>query len=160
MNDPAVSKIIMACMTDTQAVYVYLYYGEWMTLREISALTGTDHSSIMRTIYRALDNIGRYTGYRDVILDNMDAIGNIAYQLYITNGPLDDPPDPPTPERPDWGRTKLKMPRVRYDTDCRISANCRPFPFSAVPASGRVLSSLVQRRKRHMDSMAHCWRPF
>lgn len=116
MNDPAVSKIIMACMTDTQAVYVYLYYGEWMTLREISALTGTDHSSIMRTIYRALDNIGRYTGYRDVILDNMDAIGNIAYQLYITNGPLDDPPDPPTPERPDWGRTKLKMPRVRYES--------------------------------------------
>lgn len=116
MSDPTVSKIIMACMTETQAVYVYLYYGEWMTLREISALTGTDKSSIMRTIYRALANIGKYVGYRDVTLDNMDAIGDIAYQLYIANGPLDNPPDPPTPERPDWGRAKLKMPQVRYDS--------------------------------------------
>ncbi len=125
MRDPTVSKIIMACMTETQAVYVYLYYGEWMTLREISALTGIDKSSIMRTIYRALSNIGRYLGYRDVTLDNMDAIGDVAYQLYIADGTLDDPPDPPAPERPDWGRAKLRMPRVRY--------NSRPPYISELP---------------------------
>lgn len=116
MSDPNVSKIVLACMTETQAVYMYLYYGEWMTLREISALTGTDKSSIMRAIYRALANIGRYLGYREIVLENMDAVGEIAFRMYVSNGPLEDPPEHPTKEHPDWGRSKLKMRHYAFES--------------------------------------------
>lgn len=169
MRDPAVSKSILACMTATQAVYVYLYYGEWMTLREISALTGVDKSSVLRAIYRALSNIGRYLGCQDVTLDNVDAVCDIAYHLYTAGGTLDDPPDPPTPERRDWGRAKLKMPRVRHDSPPRIDG--LP-PISIQRSSGErvcvsqgvakranrpgprgpLLEALLGRRQRYLDA--------
>ncbi|WP_298034357.1 hypothetical protein [uncultured Dysosmobacter sp.] len=170
MRDPAVSKIIMACMTETQAVYVYLYYGEWMTLREISALTGTNHSSILRAIYRALSNIGRYTGYRKVIFDNMDAMGEIAYRLYVARGPLEDPPDPPTPERRDWGRAKLKMTRIRRDSPSPCAEGLPPISIQRSSGErtcvsqgvakqankhgphGPLLEALLRRRRQYLDA--------
>ena len=169
MSDPNVSKIILACMTDTQAVYVYLYYGEWMTLREISALTGTDKSSIMRTIYRALANIGRYLGYREIVLENMDAVGEIAFRMYVANGPLEDPPEPPTKEHPDWGRSKLKMRHYAFESKPPMASELPPisiqrsygeeaFVTQCGPKQGAenlhhgpLLDALLKQRARYLE---------
>ena len=72
MADPATAKVILSAMTPKQAVYLYLYYSEWLSLREISELTKTDHSTIYRTICRALRNIGSVLGYQETVLENMD----------------------------------------------------------------------------------------
>lgn len=153
MSDPNVSKIILACMTETQAVYVYLYYGEWMTLREISALTGTDKSSIMRTIYRALANMGRYLGYREIVLENMDAVGEIAFRMYVANGPLEDPPEPPTKEHPDWGRSKLKKRHYAFESKPPMASELPPI---SIQRSYGEEAFVTQRGPKHgTDDLHH-----
>lgn len=82
MADPATAKVILSAMTPKQAAYLYLYYAEWMSLREISELTETDHSTIYRTICRALRNIGSVLGYQETVLENIDAMDDLAYQIY------------------------------------------------------------------------------
>lgn len=154
MSDPNVSKIILACMTETQAVYVYLYYGEWMTLREISALTGTDKSSIMRAIYRALANIGRYLGYREIVLENMDAVGEIAFRMYVANGLLEDPPEHPTKEHPDWGRAKLKMRHYAFESKTPMARGELP-PISIRRSYGEEAFVTQRGPKQGTDDLHH-----
>ena len=95
MADPATAKVILSAMTPKQAVYLYLYYSEWLSLREISELTKTDHSTIYRTICRALRNIGSVLGYQETVLENMDSLDDLAYQLYSEIQDQDDivPPE-------------------------------------------------------------------
>ena len=90
MADPATAKVILSAMTPKQAVYLYLYYSEWLSLREISELTKTDHSTIYRTICRALRNIGSVLGYQETVLENMDSLDDLAYQLYSEIQDQDD----------------------------------------------------------------------
>lgn len=90
MADPNTVKVILSALTPKQAVYLYLYYSEWMSLREIAKLVGTDHSSIYRIIQRALRNIGSVIGYQDAVLENMDALDDLAYQLYSEIQDQDD----------------------------------------------------------------------
>lgn len=82
LSDPILAKVVLAALTPVQSAYLYLYYSEWLSLREISYLTGTDPSSIMRTIHRALRNIGAVVGYRETVLENIDALDELAYQIY------------------------------------------------------------------------------
>ena len=58
MGDASTAKQVLAAVTARQAAYLYLYYAEWLSLREISALTGTHHSAVLRTIRRGLRSIG------------------------------------------------------------------------------------------------------
>lgn len=90
MADPATAKVILSALTAKQAAYLYLYYSEWLSLREISELTGTNHAAILRTIQRALRNIGSVLGYREAVLENIDALGDLAYQLYCEIQDLDN----------------------------------------------------------------------
>lgn len=90
MADPATARVILSAMTPKQAVYLYLYYSEWLSLREISELTKTDHSTIYRTICRALRNIGSVLGYQETVLENMDSLDDLAYQLYSEIQDQDD----------------------------------------------------------------------
>nr|DAD85666.1 MAG TPA: helix-turn-helix protein [Siphoviridae sp. ctP6113] len=90
MSDANTAKVILSAVTPKQAVYLYLYYSEWMSLREISNLTGTDHSSIYRTLQRALRNIGSVLGYQETVLENMNALDDLAYRLYSEIQDQDD----------------------------------------------------------------------
>ena len=53
---------LLAALTDRQALYLFLYYGEWMSLGEISKLLGVDRSSVLRTIRRGLERLERALG--------------------------------------------------------------------------------------------------
>ena len=50
LGEPQVLKAVLDRLTTRQQTYLYLYYGEWLSLREIGALLGVDHASVLRSI--------------------------------------------------------------------------------------------------------------
>lgn len=50
LGEPEVLKAVLERLTTRQQTYLYLYYGEWLSLREIGALLGVDHASVLRSI--------------------------------------------------------------------------------------------------------------
>ena len=50
LGEPEVLKAVLDRLTTRQQTYLYLYYGEWLSLREIGALLGVDHASVLRSI--------------------------------------------------------------------------------------------------------------
>ncbi len=50
LGEPGVLKAVLDRLTLRQQTYLYLYYGEWLSLREIGALLGVDHASVLRSI--------------------------------------------------------------------------------------------------------------
>lgn len=59
LEDPGVLRAMLDLLTPKQQTYLYLYYGEWLSLREIGALCGVDHASILRSIRAALERLDR-----------------------------------------------------------------------------------------------------
>ena len=50
LGEPQVLKAVLDRLTTRQQTYLYLYYGEWLSLREIGTLLGVDHASVLRSI--------------------------------------------------------------------------------------------------------------
>jgi len=50
LGEPEVLKAVLDRLTQRQQTYLYLYYGEWLSLREIGTLLGVDHTSVLRSI--------------------------------------------------------------------------------------------------------------
>ena len=170
MADPNTAKAVLSALTPKQAVYLYLYYSEWMSLREISKLTGTDPSSIYRTIQRALRNIGSVFGYQEAVLENMDALDDLAYQLYSEIQDQDDiVPAEIRPQKPVCKRTynagfSLRSP-CYSSTDVRLS-DLPPITIRTAPVQcelvqgglgphssgyrkrGRLLQALLERNRK------------
>ena len=82
MGDLRSARMVLSAITPMQAVYLYLYFSNWMSLRKITMLTGRDPSVVSRTIRLALLNISASLGCRAVELANMDALDEVAYPLY------------------------------------------------------------------------------
>ncbi len=82
LTDPFAAKTVLSALTPKQAVYFYLYFSEWLNLREIGALVGKDHTVILRALGRALRNIGTALGGREAVLENPEALDELAYQIY------------------------------------------------------------------------------
>ena len=82
LSDGATANVVLSCITGKQAVYLYLYYGEGLSLREIAALVGVDHSAVSKALQRGLGAISKTLRYREVVLDNMEVLGDLAYELY------------------------------------------------------------------------------
>lgn len=57
LRDDEQLRAYLKLLTDRQQVYVTLYYGEWLTCREIAELLGIDQSTVSRTIRRALGRL-------------------------------------------------------------------------------------------------------
>ncbi len=57
LAEPETARYVLSRLTETQAVYLYLYYGEWLDMRSIGALLGVDHSTVCRTNHRAAGRI-------------------------------------------------------------------------------------------------------
>ena len=50
LGEPEVLRAVLERLTTRQQTYLYLYYGEWLSLREIGSLLGVDHASVLRSI--------------------------------------------------------------------------------------------------------------
>ena len=83
LAEPETARYVLSRLTETQAVYLYLYYGEWLDMRSIGALLGVDHSTVCRTIHRAAGRIRALcTDSSDVELLGVDALEPALYALY------------------------------------------------------------------------------
>ena len=82
MSQPDILRVVLSCMTEVQVVYLYLYFGEFLSVREISTLIIRDHSVVSRALHRGLAVIGRSFGVTQVYLLNMQALGEVAYRFY------------------------------------------------------------------------------
>ena len=175
MADPATALVILAALTAKQAVYLYLYYAEWLSLREIAALTGTDHSTILRTIQRALRNIGVVLGYQVSVLENRDALDDLAYRLYCEIRDIDsivpeghrpprEPPREPSPPPERERREEMAEPRppltIRTSSGRseQVQAIGRHRPTGSA-RRGKLLTALLDRaRTQARDGHpVYCW---
>ena len=156
LSDREVARAILACVTARQAVCLYLYYGEWLSLRDCAELLGVDHTAVLRTVQRALRAIRDTLRCGEFTLDNADALGELAYELYVEAGMPDDAPPPE--RKAGWGRESLVRRRapakpaspaectVRTSdglTSCRGAAHRSP-----ERPMGKLLTLLYGRRER------------
>ncbi len=83
LSEPETARHVLSRLTETQAVYLYLYYGEWLDMRSIGALLGVDHSTVCRTLHRAAKRIRALcTDSSGAELVGVDALEPALYALY------------------------------------------------------------------------------
>lgn len=74
---------ILSVLTETQAVYLYLYYGEWLSMQGIADLLGKDKATVCRTIHRACQRIrDDYNCAEGGVLRGVDALEPMLYEIY------------------------------------------------------------------------------
>lgn len=82
LSNPEVAKFLLSALTPHQAVCFYLYFAEWLTLRQIGELLGVGHSTICRTTQRAITRINDVLGSTVNVLDNVEGLDEIVFAIY------------------------------------------------------------------------------
>lgn len=85
LSNPDLARRALSAMTETQAVYLYLYYGEWLSMRDIERLLGRDKSTVSRTLRRAagrIQTIFEHETGAGITLLGIDALEPILYEIY------------------------------------------------------------------------------
>lgn len=83
LTDPETAKKLLGCLTERQAVYMYLYYSEWLTMENIGKLLSVDKSTICRTLKRAAIRIqGCYPATAQCRVFDLSAMGDVLWALY------------------------------------------------------------------------------
>lgn len=130
LSDKEIFKVILPSLTEVQIVYLYLYYGEFLSCQEIALLINRNISTVSRTLRRAIKSIaGSFDAVR-VYITGMYALGDIAYRFYVGNNDLDELPIEPTPKQPCWGQETLKQ---QFHVTPRILQHPNPPPPTSVP---------------------------
>ena len=107
LADRGVAGVILSCLTARQAVCIYLYYGEWLSLRECAELLDVDHTAVLRMVQRGLRAIQDTLRCESFTLDNADALSEIAYELYVENGLPSVQTAGPITRAGAWGRRAM-----------------------------------------------------
>lgn len=86
LSDKEIAQAILKIVTPKQATYLYLYYAEWLSLREIADLVGVAHTVVLRSIHRAIAKIGKYLpdSNSDVVFTNVADLDDMIYNIYQT----------------------------------------------------------------------------
>ena len=161
---------LLAALTDRQALYLFLYYGEWMSLGEISALLGVDRSSVLRTIRRGLERLEQALG-PGARVEGLEELEGLLVERWSelppglelaapAHAPAARAPAgggrPPAPAQPPEGRpwaVSLVLARVRGELrtwleERRAELARRAGPRRAGRALGRALSCLLEQLRR------------
>lgn len=124
LSERDVAKVILSCLTNHQAVCIYLYYGEWLNLRDCGELLGIDHTAVLRAVQRGLSAIQMTLRCGEFTLDNADALSDLAYELYLEQGPPEEQKPIPKRRRGLWARKKMgycaKKPKRQPQTLCTV----------------------------------------
>ena len=130
LSDKEIFKVILPSLTEVQIVYLYLYYGEFLSCPEIALLINRNISTVSRTLRRAIKSIaGSFDAVR-VYITGMYALGDIAYRFYVGNNDLDELPIEPTPKQPCWGQETLKQ---QFHVTPQILQHPNPPPPAPTP---------------------------
>ena len=130
LSDKEIFKVILPSLTEVQIVYLYLYYGEFLSCPEIALLINRNISTVSRTLRRAIKSIADSFDAVRVYITGMYALGDIAYRFYVGNNDLDELPIEPTPKQPCWGQETLKQ---QFHVTPRILQHPNPPPPTSVP---------------------------
>lgn len=74
LSNPVIAKNILSFLMPKQIVCLYLYYGLWLSLREIEEIMQVSYASIMQNICRGLSRIGFIFDNKRIVLKNFDKI--------------------------------------------------------------------------------------
>ena len=158
MSDPEISKAILSILTEKQAVDLYLYYAEWLSLREIGDLTGVCHSTICRTIHRGLKRIGELLDCEYAVLENMDYWDDLVFNIYRGVQDLGDgAPEQLKPyvrkssgagyRKPNWASaqasSKWDLPTLVFRSGVGKNYSRGSVPYSK---HGKLLQALIDQR--------------
>ena len=91
LEDPAVLKLVLDRLTLRQQTYLYLYYGEWLSLREIGSLLGVDHASVLRSIRCGLKRMERLALGEQVEVRGLDSLEERLMAHFNHLPPEDEP---------------------------------------------------------------------
>lgn len=154
---------LLDALTDRQMLYIFLYYGEWMSLGEISALLRVDRSSVLRTIRRGLERLEQALG-PGARVEGLEELEELLVERWSEPPPDTELTAPararpgvgtgrPAPAQPPEGRpwaVSLVLVRVRgglraWLEERRAELARRWGPRRAGRALGRALSCLLGR---------------
>lgn len=161
MSDSGAARRILAALTAKQAVYLYLYYGEWLSLRQIADLVGIrSHQSVMVSIHAGLRNLGRVFGCNALTLRNMGALDELAWSIYQTIDPEQLLPETERehvhrmlPQKQQYRYTRKELlPQITIARDDlapdmvqAVWLHARPHHGEHCP--GRLLTALLERQR-------------
>lgn len=144
-RDEALRAVIRR-LTAKQLMYFYLYYSEGLTLREIGALTGTDHSSICRTLKRALIHLDKlFPG--GAILEHPEALDEAAYWAWAE---LDTHPELAPEPVQELIKNQKRHPAEYYRKYRKQFVQADPAVIvrrDKPEKPGRLLAALLERRE-------------
>ena len=95
---PAVLGAVLSLLTPRQQLYLYLYYGEWLSLREIGRLLRVDHASVLRSIRCGLERLEAVVLGTGVEVRGLEELEEALVAHFHTMGPKEEPP--PRPKAP------------------------------------------------------------
>lgn len=130
LGDKEIFKAVLPILTEVQIVYLYLYYGEFLSCPEIALLINRNISTVSRTLHRAIKSIADSFDAVRVYITGMYALGDIAYRFYVGNNDLDELPIEPTPKQPCWGQETLKQ---QFHVTPQILQHPNPPPPAPTP---------------------------
>lgn len=130
LGDKEIFKAVLPSLTEVQIVYLYLYYGEFLSCPEIALLINRNISTVSRTLHRAIKSIADSFDAVRVYITGMYALGDIAYRFYVGNNDLDELPIEPTPKQPCWGQETLKQ---QFHVTPQILQHPNPPPPTPTP---------------------------
>ncbi|OUN85519.1 hypothetical protein B5G06_02240 [Flavonifractor sp. An52] len=114
LGERSVLKAVLDRLTLRQQTYLYLYYGEWLSLREIGALLGVDHASVLRSIRCGLKRLEGLALGTEIEVRGLDSLEERLMAHFN-----DLPPEEPARERGPYrrrnapARTLLPVPLGR-----------------------------------------------
>lgn len=163
LRDPETLGAYLALLTPRQQLYITLYYGEGMSLREVGAYADVDHSAVCRGIHRGISRLSSCFCGESVEVEGLDALEELIINYYKRAGTEDSAQNEDSTENHDrkHNRKRIlkKRPPLFYQnfswSDQEMKDNMSKMSVSFVPCDGSFLEwiqSLIPRgRERKAD---------
>lgn len=143
LADPDTLRAVLDLLTNKQQVYLYLYYGEWLSLREIGDLFGVDHSVVLRSIRAALERLDRLLAGQEVKVRGLDALEERLI-AHFNRAELEAEP-PRKPPRPSAPRSRAGSAPERQKA-CPSMELPAPLDWTLTMIRGRELRTFPAER--------------
>lgn len=159
----AVAKAMLDALTAKQAMYLYLYYGEWMSLREIADLLGlSSHQTVLRSIHNALGALAGKLPFPAGTTIDFRGLGELLYGVYQQMEPDEFLPPPAqetlkkinhAPRKAAKRRNYIPMtdlPHIAAQSGAEAENVWMPAGKHGWQEPGKLLQALLERRRAQM----------
>lgn len=165
LTDEEQLRAFLSLLTPLQRVYMSLYYGEWLSIREVAALLDVDQSSVSRSIRRGL---GRLSICFDesVQVDGMEHLEEMLVTYYSAVDPNKLPQQSREPSH-DMPSGESKEKRL-HKSGSRLKEKALPIlglhreysdkrAYLQLYTSGGCLKEWLDEKKRETEALGRRW---